>query len=87
MLIHARHVQHTSLQDLLLIEQDFPLIRMLFLRNFLVQLVCSVGDQLIRRVSASHLASIEVGDERFNIAVEFVEVDIRQYRRKFSPAQ
>lgn len=33
---------------------------------------------MILRVDAPYLSSIEVGNERFNVAVEFVQVDVRQ---------
>src|SRR5215831_17096262 len=65
-------------------EQVSPFICGLSLLYPLAQPVCCVANLFICRVLGSHFSFFKVCDEPFNIAVEFVKVDVCQYWRNDS---
>src|SRR6266487_1822121 len=83
-LILARYGKLLSMQCFLHCEQVSPFICGLRLLYPLAQPVCCVANLFMFRVLGSHFSFFKVCDEPFNIAVEFVKVDVCQYWRNDS---
>src|SRR5438105_67086 len=83
-LILARYGKLLSMQCFLHCEQVSPFICGLRLLYPLAQPVCCVANLFIFRVLGSHFSFFKVCDEPFNIAVEFVKVDVCQYWRTYT---
>ena len=85
MLVTAWHFQHLSLQILPCFKQRASYLWVFLLLDLFTEDACSLCNCHIWAIVAPLLSLAEFRDERFNVAVEFVKVDVCQYWRDDTP--